>query len=140
MKGFYVASRASVPERSASWRAFRDQGVPIVSTWIDEAGDGETADFSELWDRINREIASCIGLVLYAEETDFPLKGALVEVGIALALNKPVAVVLDFEPAGRTFRPIGSWITHRNVIRSDTCEQAFAAIRERAISPDAAAS
>ena len=41
--GIYVASRVS---RAEMWRGYRDEGgVPIVSTWIDEAGDGETDDF-----------------------------------------------------------------------------------------------
>lgn len=44
----YVASRASIPERGAMWRRFRAQGVPITSSWIDEDGEGQTADFREL--------------------------------------------------------------------------------------------
>ena len=53
----YIASRASIPERSAMWRQFRDSGIDITSSWIDEAGAGETADFGELWARIMNEIA-----------------------------------------------------------------------------------
>jgi hypothetical protein len=120
--GHYVASRASVPARAAMWRRYRAAGVPIISTWIDEAGEGETADFSELWERITGEIAGAWGLILYAQRDDFPLKGALVEVGIAIALNKPIAIVLDFEPDGRTMRPIGSWIAHKQVSRYQTVE------------------
>lgn len=128
--GIYVASRASVPERSTMWRELRDDGAPIISSWIDEAGEGETADFSELWTRILSEISSCQGLVLYAEKTDFPLKGAFVEVGMALALNKPIAIVLDFEPSGDTLRPVGSWIRHPNVRRAANVADAI-----RALSP-----
>lgn len=111
----YVASRASVPERSAMWRSLRDErGWHIISSWIDEAGEGETADLYELWGRIDAEIRSCDGLILYAEPGDFPLKGALVEAGIALGAGKPVAVVLldpsILEP--RSFRPLGSWAKH----------------------------
>jgi hypothetical protein len=118
--GIYVASRA-LPERAAMWRSFRDdRGVPIVSTWIDEAGQGETADFSELWMRVVREIELCSALVLYAEPDDFPLKGALVEAGIALGLMKHVSICLPgviLSP--RNSRPIGSWIAHPNVVRND---------------------
>jgi hypothetical protein len=128
--GFYVASRASVPARVDMWHGYRAGGVPIISSWIDEAGEGETGDFSELWERIASEIAASSGLVLYAEREDFPLKGALVEVGIALALRKPVAVVLNFEPDGRTMKPIGSWIAHKQVIRAPTVAAAFAALIE----------
>lgn len=111
--GFYVASRASVPERPAAWRRFREDGWPIVSTWIDEAGEGETADNGELWQRIDREIASCAALILYVAADDFPLKGAYIEVGMALARGKPVAVVLDgVELQPRSLRPLGSWAAH----------------------------
>lgn len=111
----YVASRASVPERSAMWRALRDgKGWRIIASWIDEAGEGETADLGELWVRIEGEIRRCDGLILYAEPGDFPLKGALVEAGIAIGAGKPVAVVLSdpsiLEPLSRS--PLGSWAKH----------------------------
>jgi hypothetical protein len=122
----YVASRASIPERPAMWRRLRDEGWPITSTWIDEAGEGQTADFTELWDRITREIAAANKLVLYAERDDFPLKGAILEAGIALGMGKPVIVCLpNVTLDGPTFRPIGSWIKHRNVTRLDTLIEAM---------------
>ena len=111
--GIYVASRASLPERPAHWRALRTAGWPIVSTWIDEAGPGETDDAGELWARIAREVASAQGVVLHVEPDDFPLKGALVEVGMALSLGKRVGV---YAPGvaleGRSMRPLGSWAAH----------------------------
>jgi len=122
----YVASRASVPERSAMWRTLRKLGWQITSTWIDEAGDGETEDFTELWDRIMREIAAANKVVLYAEPDDFPLKGAILEAGIALGMGKPVVVCLPgVTLEGRTHRPIGSWIEHRSVTRIDSLHDAM---------------
>lgn len=57
MRGIYVASRASIPERNAMWRHYRDvHKIPIISSWIDEAGEGQTDDFSKLWIRIISEI------------------------------------------------------------------------------------
>lgn len=121
---FYVASRASLPERSAMWRDLRSSGWVITSTWIDEAGEGETEDFGELWIRIAFEIWVADALVLYAETDDFPLKGALVEVGIALALNKAIYVCLPgVELHARTARPIGSWIFHPNVKRIEALNE-----------------
>lgn len=110
----YVASRASLPDRPAMWRHLRDHaGWQIVSSWIDEAGEGETSDFGELWSRIESEIRRCDGLILYAEPEDFPLKGAHIEAGMALALGKPVAIVMPCGlPADRSRKPIGSWICH----------------------------
>jgi len=108
----YVASRASVPERSEMWRYWRGRGFNIVSSWIDEAGVGETASFAELWTRITKEIVSCDRLILYAEPSDFPLKGALVEVGIAIALGKPIFVVNNGCKLTDDYKPFGSWAHH----------------------------
>lgn len=124
--GIYVASRASVPERAALWRTFRADGWPIVSTWIDEDGEGATEDFGELWERITREVTGAAGLVFYAEPGDLPLKGALVEVGMALAAGVPVYAHLPgiaLEP--RSMRPVGSWLRHPLVTVVDRIETAL---------------
>ncbi len=122
----YVASRASMPERPAMWRELRDaHGWRIVSTWIDESDEGATASFSDLWCRIEREIASCDVLMLYAQADDFPLKGALVEVGMALSAGKPVIVVAPgVSIQGRTKKPFGSWIKHPRVTVVDSIDAA----------------
>ncbi len=136
MSGIYVASRASVPERPAMWRRLRDQeGWPIISTWIDEAEAGQTENFSELWARIHSEIKASLGVILYAEAEDFPLKGAFIECGIALGMGKPVAVVIpgvnlyggvygDPNEQWRPFRAIGSWISHPRVMPCVSLESA----------------
>jgi hypothetical protein len=121
----YVASRASRPGRPLMWRGLRSQGARIISTWIDEAGPGETADLSELWLRIQSEIARADSLILYVEADDFPLKGALIEVGIALGMGKPIWIVapgVTLEP--RSARPLGSWINHPNVRFCSTLAEA----------------
>jgi hypothetical protein len=118
----YVASRASTPTHAAMWRVLRDShGWRINSTWIDEAGEGETADFAGLWLRIESEIRACTSLIFYAEAGDFPLKGALVEVGMAIGMGKPVVAVLpDVELEQRSMRPVGSWLHHPMVRRRAT--------------------
>lgn len=122
----YVASRASIPERAAMWRKLRDEGAPIISSWIDEAGEGETDSFEDLWDRIRMEVGSARLLVLYAEPDDFPLKGALIEVGMALGFDKRVHVVLPgVTLETRTCRPLGSWFNCRRVRRFDTLADAL---------------
>ena len=122
----YVASRASIPARAAMWRDLRATGAMIVSTWIDEDGEGETVCFTELWERIEQEIRSADRLVLYVEAKDFPLKGALIEVGMALAMGKRVFVVapgVTLHP--RSMRPLGSWAAHPGVSFVDTVQQAL---------------
>lgn len=109
-KGTYIASRASIPERALAWRKLREEGYIIVSTWIDEV---VATDLSFLWTRIEEEIESAERLVLYVEPDDFPLKGTLVEAGMALAKKVPIYIVApNVSIEEKTFRPIGSWINH----------------------------
>jgi hypothetical protein len=123
--GIYVASRASLPERPARWRQLRDAGWPIVSTWIDEAGEGETADLGELWTRIESEVRRSAGVLLHVESDDFPLKGALIEVGMALGMGRRVGVYAPgVSLEERSMRPIGSWARHPMVSMFDTLEAA----------------
>lgn len=126
---FYVASRASVPERGAMWRALRASGIPVTSTWIDEDGEGQTEDNGELWERIRREVRAAEALILYVEPDDFPLKGALVEVGMAMALNIPVGVIAPgVELQARSLRPLGSWAAHPRVWFFETVGDAVRAL------------
>lgn len=125
--GTYIASRASLPERSAAWRRLRDvDGWKITSSWIDEAGAGETPDLGALWTRIESEIAQSERLILYVETDDFPLKGALIEVGMAIAHKIPIRVVAPgvvLDP--NSLRPIGSWVRHPLVTFCDTMDEAL---------------
>jgi hypothetical protein len=82
----YVASKT---KHAAIWRDLRSKGVPINSTWIDEAGQGESEDLSDLAARCVSEASMAGALVLYSESDDV-LKGALIEVGAALASGVPV--------------------------------------------------
>lgn len=121
----YVASRV---KQAPVWRRYRDMGVPIISSWIDEAGEGETECFSALWDRILGEISCSDALVFYAADLDdFPFKGALIEAGIAMAMHKPIFVCLEgVELEGRTMRPIGSWVLHESVTMCGKLDEALA--------------
>lgn len=122
--GVYIASRTYHASR---WRRLReDTGIKITSTWIDEAGPGQTADIGQLWTRIAAEVASSERLVFYVEPGDFPLKGALVEVGMAIANLIPIWVVapgVALDPV--SFRPIGSWVRHHLVSFAETTAEAL---------------
>jgi hypothetical protein len=109
----YVASRV---RHAAMWRRHRDAGTNIISSWIDQAGPGETPDIGALWQQIVAEVTLARWLVLYIEPDDFPLKGALVEAGIALGHGREVIVVaprVELEPV--SYRPIGGWCRHPSV-------------------------
>ncbi len=89
MVKIYVASKTKHAE---GWRFVRKIGMPIISTWIDEAGVGESPDLSDLWIRCIKEASECDILVVYREPEEV-LKGAWAEVGAALAHNKQVFAV-----------------------------------------------
>lgn len=109
----YVASRVHHYEM---WKEYQRRGCPIISSWIDEAGPGMTPDMGVLWSRIETEISVCDTLVMYVHKRDLPLKGALVEAGMAIAMGKRVHVVLDEIKLERpSMRPIGSWVKHHLV-------------------------
>lgn len=121
----YVASRASVEKYPREWRRLRSLGWPINSTWIDEAGPGETADLGELWQRIETEVRAARGVVLWAEAEDFPLKGAFIEVGMALGMGKPVAVYTRHVFTHRDYKPFGSWMNHPLVSLASSLSEAL---------------
>ena len=130
-RGTYIASRASLPERSEAWRKLRDvDGYLIVSSWIDVVTQPLNADDTKplhaIWENITQEVTTAERVIVYAEPDDFPLKGTLVEVGMALAVGTPIYLVLpgvDIEK--ETFRPIGSWINHPLVSLVSTMDEAL---------------
>lgn len=103
--GIYFASKVI---HSDKWRRLRNAGVPTASTWIDEAGEGQTADYAELSERCLREIAGAEFLLLYCEPGEL-LKGALLEAGAALAVGTPVRLVGDCPSLSRVFRKHPLW-------------------------------
>lgn len=130
-RGTYIASRASLPERSEAWRKLRDvDGYLIVSSWIDVVAqpinEDNTKPLHTIWENITQEVTTAERVIVYAEPDDFPLKGTLVEVGMALAVGTPIYLVLpgvDIEED--TFRPIGSWINHPLVKLVSTMDEAL---------------
>jgi len=127
---FYVASRASEPARAEMWVRLRDvDGYRINSTWIDAVVNQTPVAYEELWPRICEEVSRCDCLVLYVQPEDFPLRGAFVEVGMALAAGKPVRVVAPGVPlAAEDFKPLGSWAKHPLVHIVSSVERAFASL------------
>lgn len=98
----YVASKSKY---GPLWRELRDawEGhAIIVSSWIDESGEGETSDHADLWTRCIGEARSADLLIACYEEGDI-WKGAYIEIGAALACQKPVYLC---------GRPPGSFIHH----------------------------
>lgn len=114
--GIYVASRST---HGPMWRVLRDGGHRIISTWINESGEGETADWPDLWRRCIAEASSAAALILYAPVEDGQLKGALIETGAALANGRPVYFVGD--GSARRY----SWLAHPAVTECPSVEIAL---------------
>jgi len=92
-EGVYIASRT---KHAPKWRALRDAGVPIISTWIDEAEQGQTADFTDLAERCVSEARDASATIVYREAGE-NLKGALIEVGAALSAGRKVVSCGEWE-------------------------------------------
>jgi hypothetical protein len=118
-RGIYVASRT---RHAPLWLQFKQQGWPIISTWLDEAGAGQTSDWADLWRRCIDEAKRAAVTILYAEPEDI-LKGALIEAGAALATGN-VLIVVGRSPS------IGSFVEHPMCCRAETVGSAFKRIRE----------
>lgn len=118
----YVASKT---KHAADWQRYRLVGksfnVDIISTWIDEAGVGETKSLEDLWLRCIGEASMCDILLCFAQEEEV-LKGALVEVGAALSSGKLVYYVGP--------KSIGSWLHHPLVLQFPSLEEAFRKLRD----------
>ena len=108
----YIASKAAYRPR---WREFQDKGYDIVSSWIhtdDRYTDDPTGlDYAKLWQTCENDVRKCDVLVIYSQREDH-LKGALVELGIALGLGKEIIACGDLTDKG-------SWMHHPRVSISD---------------------
>lgn len=113
----YTASKV---KHAPLWRTLRENGWPVAATWIDEASEGETACYGELAARCLREVAQADVLLLYCEAGE-TLKGALIEVGAALALGKRVVCVGVCDSLSRVFSAHTLW----------SCERSLGAALER---------
>lgn len=115
-KKIYIASKTKHADK---WIALRDTGVNIISTWIDEAGEGQSPDMSDLCRRCISESIECDAMIVYAEDGDY-LKGAFIEMGVALSVkNKPICLVGTVLPYGNAFT-----YSHQ-VFRAKTVEEAI---------------
>jgi hypothetical protein len=109
---FYVASKV---KHTQLWRGLRERGCNITASWIDEAEEGQTASYSELAERCLRDIKVSRFVVLYCKHGEL-LKGALIEAGMALALNKEVRCVGNCHSISRVFKSHPLWKKHRSIL------------------------
>ena len=117
MTTIYIASKA---KHAARWLALRNNGLPVISTWIDEPEPGAWVEGTgAAWAKYTREAATADVVLAYGEEGEVQ-KGALVEIGCALGAGKKVFLVGPFP---------GSWVDHPRVVKCDSIEHALDAIK-----------
>lgn len=124
MRKIYIASKTKHADK---WKGLRSNGVNIISTWIDEAGEGETEDMASLCMRCIEECLVCDALIVYRESGDY-LKGAFIEMGIVLSRYRqhtPIYLVGPVLPTGSAFT-----YSHQ-VFEADTVEKAVELINEK---------
>lgn len=94
---------ASKTKHAQKWRDLRASGHNVISTWIDEAGEGESSDLHSLCQRCINECEGCDAMIVYREDGDY-LKGAFIEMGIALTGRfRPIVLVGPVLPPGSAF-------------------------------------
>lgn len=121
--GIYVASRT---RHARTWRELRAAGYPIVASWIDEAGPGETADYADLMWRCAYEASHAQAIVLYAEADDIAgWKGAWFELGAAVACGVP-AFFVGVDDSQSALRHPASALRHPAVTCCDSLAVAMA--------------
>lgn len=104
MKSFYIASKTKHAYRWVELREFlrKRNSYRITSTWIDEAGVGQTKSHEELAVRCISEVADSDFVIFYCEDGEIH-KGSLIEVGAALAFQKQVRSVGECDSLSKTF-------------------------------------
>lgn len=107
---------ASKTRHAPMWRQLRAQGTRVISTWIDEAEQGQTQDFEDLWIRCVYEASTADVLLAYRQDSEEILKGAFVEIGCALSQKHPVIAVGDWGDM--------SFLHHPLVVRSSCVQDA----------------
>ena len=117
MKRVYFASKL---KHRAKWRALKDMRVHAHARWLrhNEIGTPDTPEFaSRFWVEDHEDVAAADYVIVYAEQGEH-LRGALVEAGIAIALDVPVLVIGDHPD-------FGTWQHHPSVTRCATLDDAF---------------
>tara|TARA_B100000508_G_scaffold111285_1_gene89526 strand:+ start:180 stop:545 length:366 start_codon:yes stop_codon:yes gene_type:complete len=106
----YVSSKL---KHKDMWLGRREEGLPVISSWIDgEKIEGGYA-LDMMWERYLTEISEARYIIVYVEPGDI-LKGALIELGAALYKNIPVYVVWDGSIMDLE-KQVGTWIHYRTV-------------------------
>jgi hypothetical protein len=90
---FYVAGKIW---HAAKFQHLRDTvGLPVNSRWIDLSADDDIVlnHKDQLWQICYEDVRDSDFLLLYSEDMSEEQRGALVEIGMAYGMNKPVYAI-----------------------------------------------
>lgn len=89
---FYTAGKVWNADK---FRFLRDTlGMPVLARWIDyDANHPIVQQKAELWKHCYEDVRDSDFVLLYSEDWDEEQRGALVEVGMAFGMGKPVYAV-----------------------------------------------
>lgn len=92
MTSFYTAGKVW---HNKKFQALREKGFPVKARWIDLEKDDPIVKFrkDELWKLCLEDVRDSDFVLLYCEDQKEEQRGALVEIGMAYAFNKPVYAV-----------------------------------------------
>lgn len=92
MVKFYTAGKVW---HNVKFSLLREMGYPVHARWIDLDNKGElvTTRKNNLWQMCFEDVRDSDFLLLYTEEFSEELRGALVEIGMAYGMNKPVYAI-----------------------------------------------
>jgi hypothetical protein len=116
----YIASKIKYAPRLCDLRyEWKQHGIDLHARWFDQAAHEESAtpeDFHIFWMVDQHDVETSRALIVYAEPGD-ELRGALVEVGIAIANGIPVFIAGDCSS-------FGTWRHHPACVKATTLENA----------------
>lgn len=117
----YIASKMHHAPR---WReAYSREDIHIVSRWpfLEPSIDSRPSNCRKFWQDDFIDIQTADIIIVYVEEGE-KLRGALVEVGVALAFGKFVVVIGDYPD-------FGTWRFHPQVVCAADFEDAIAMVK-----------
>jgi hypothetical protein len=113
---------ASKTRHAAMWRDLREQGYRIIATWIDYADGSAVTDWQRLWLSCVSEAAAANIMLVYVERDD-ELRGAYVEMGVAIANQRRVMLVNPHRVR------VSDVVNHPLVTEFEALDKALEAIR-----------
>ncbi len=106
--------------------AAKEPSFHFHARWLKHIAIGTTEspkNSNLFWQENHQDIAAADLVMVFGLDKDKPLRGALVEAGMALAMNKPVVVVGDH-------LSFGSWQYHPLVARAKSIQEAIQIVEE----------